>query len=138
MQISNAAEDTSGITAPVGAEMVSKVTRKFKSKSSYDPDHISYEIIKKAPYIFYNHLAILFTCILILCYVSKRCKIGHVKMLPKPEKSANDPNGYRPITRTSCIYKVFEKNINSRISRFLWHRELMCRYQVSFKKIIML
>jgi len=45
-----------------------------------------------------------------------------VKPVPKPSKDTSDPSSYRPIALTSCICKVMECMINSRL---IWYLELV-------------
>ena len=132
--ISLAEDDCSGITSPISSEIIIHYTKKIKSTSSSDPQGINYDMIKHAPLVFFIHLASLFANILKLGYFPKIWKVGHVKMVHKPGKSASDPNGYRPITLTSCLCKIFERVLNDRLTTYLWRNNLMCRFQAAFRK----
>ena len=39
--------------------------------------------------------------------------------IPKPGKDPAEPNNYRPIALTSCLYKTLERMINKRLTWFL-------------------
>ena len=46
-------------------------------------------------------------------------------IVPKPGKDTSDPSNYRPIALTSCICKVMERMINSRLVWYLERNKLL-------------
>ena len=54
--------------------------------------------------------------------------------IPKPGKDHSNPNNYRPIALTSCVCKVMEKMINSRLMWVLEEKELLVKEQCGFRK----
>ena len=52
--------------------------------------------------------------------------------IPKPSKNKLDPNSYRPISLLSCVCKLMERIINSRL---MWHlEEKLLPQQAGFRK----
>jgi len=54
--------------------------------------------------------------------------------VPKPGKDTSDPSNYRPIALTSCICKVMERMINSRLVWYLERNKLISPVQCGFRK----
>ena len=61
-------------------------------------------------------------------------KISIVIPVRKPNKDPFEPTSYRPIALTSCICKLMERMINTRL---VWHLEangLLSNFQFGFRK----
>lgn len=54
--------------------------------------------------------------------------------IPKPGKDHTNPQNYRPIALTSCLCKVLERMINSRLVFCLEAKNLLSRAQCGFRK----
>jgi len=54
--------------------------------------------------------------------------------VPKPGKDTSDPSNYRPIALTSCICKVMERMINSRLVWYLERNKIISPMQCGFRK----
>jgi len=54
--------------------------------------------------------------------------------VPKPGKYMSDPSKYGPIALTSCICKVMEHMINSRLVWYLERNKLISPMQCGFRK----
>ena len=54
--------------------------------------------------------------------------------IQKPGKYNTDPNNYRPIALTSCIYKTMEMMINKRLVWFLKTINILTNIQCGFRK----
>lgn len=54
--------------------------------------------------------------------------------IPKPEKDKSSTDGYRPISLTSCVGKVIERMINTRLVYFLEKNHLINDNQAAFRK----
>ena len=56
--------------------------------------------------------------------------------VPKPGKDTSNPSNYRPIALTSCIWKVMERMISSRLVWYLERNRLTCisPMQCGFRK----
>jgi len=53
--------------------------------------------------------------------------------VPKPGKDTSDPSNYRPNALTSCICKVVERMINSRLVCYLERNKLISPMQCGFR-----
>ena len=54
--------------------------------------------------------------------------------IPKPGKDRTDPNNYRPIALTSCLFKIMERLINHLLAWFLQDNKIITKYQCGFQK----
>ena len=57
-----------------------------------------------------------------------------VIQIPKPNKDHTDPFSYRPIALTSCLCKVLERMINTRLIWYLEKSGILDRSQCGFRK----
>jgi hypothetical protein len=57
-----------------------------------------------------------------------------ITMIPKKDGMSNDPCQYRPISLTSCICKLAERMIKSRLYHFLESKNLFSVYQSGFRR----
>ena len=54
--------------------------------------------------------------------------------IPKPGKSKNNPDHYRPISLTSCFGKLLERMVAKRISYIFEKHNMLSKYQCGFRK----
>ena len=66
--------------------------------------------------------------------IPKNWKTSLIVPIPKPGKDHTDPNSYRPISLLSCISKVGEKMINTRLQWFLEKFNILSFSQCGFRK----
>jgi len=61
---------------------------------------------------------------------------NHAIVLPfqKPDKPANDPSSYRPISLTSVLCKVMERMIVNRLNWYLERNDILSNAQTGFRK----
>ena len=89
------------------------------SKSAPGQDGVSYKMLKNCSYSIFLLLARLFTCILTSGYYPKSWKSVLVTMIPKPQKNHTKSEGYRPISLSSCLGKLFECCLKVRVLKKL-------------------
>ena len=54
--------------------------------------------------------------------------------ISKPGKDPKNPSNYRPISLTSCLCKIMERIINTRLVWFLEKNNILTKYQSGFRK----
>ena len=80
-----------------------------------------------------DHLQDLMNNCLAQGYVPQAWKNATVVPLLKPGKPEGDPGSYRPISLTSCVCKVMERVLNSRITWHLETRNLIPKHLAGFR-----
>ena len=102
--------------------------------SSPGPDEIPYPFIKNLPPDSLHLLLKLYNKIWEGGVFPPLWQQAIVVPIPKPEKDHSDPNNYRPIALTSCLCKLFERMINSRLVFYLESNNLLAETQSGFRK----
>ena len=69
-----------------------------------------------------------------LCRFPQQWRAARVIPIPKPNKDHTDPHSYRPIALTSCLCKVLERMINTRLIWYLEKYRILDRSQCGFRK----
>ncbi|XP_076046489.1 uncharacterized protein LOC143028383 [Oratosquilla oratoria] len=64
----------------------------------------------------------------------KSWKTAIIIPIKKPNKNPFDPSSYRPIALTSCVCKLMEKMINTRLVWYLESENKLSPYQFGFRK----
>jgi len=98
------------------------------------PDDVHHQMLKHLP----NDALLTLLNILNNIWASGKfptsCCTSTVIPVPKPGKDTSDPFNYRPIALTSCICKVMERMINSRLVWYLERNKLISAMQSGFRK----
>ena len=97
-------------------------------------DNILYEMLKHLPEAAKHFLLKIVNKIWETGILPDSWKIGLIIPIRKPGKDALEPSSYRPIALTSCVCKLMEKMINTRL---IWHLEsnnLISGFQFGFRK----
>jgi hypothetical protein len=61
-------------------------------------------------------------------------KESMISMIPKKQNNSSNPKDYRPISLTSCIAKLAERLILSRIKEFMDKNKIIMKQQSGFRK----
>ena len=101
------------------------------SKSSAGEDGLSYRTIKNCSLSVFFFLARLFTCLLTTGFFPSAWKSVIVSMIPKAGKNLSKADGYRPISLSSCLSKLFECSLKTRLVRELPDDNI---YQAAYKR----
>jgi len=110
-------------------EELEELISSAREGSSPGSDFISYSLLKLMPSIAIRLLVKIFNRLLEECYFPKEWREYDVALLPKDNKS-----DFRPIAMSSCIMKLFEKLVKSRLDRFVELDLLLPGSQYGFRK----
>lgn len=97
-------------------------------------DKILYEMLKHLPEKSKKFLLDIINEIWETGIIPKSWKLSLILPMKKPNKDPALPSSYRPIALTSCVCKLMEKMINTRL---VWHLEtnkLLSPFQFGFRK----
>ena len=97
-------------------------------------DTILYEMLKHLPEKSKEFLLEIINEIWKTGIIPKSWKIALILPIKKANKDAFLPSSYRPIALTSCVCKLMEKMINTRLVWYLETNKLLSRYQYGFRK----
>ena len=97
-------------------------------------DNILYEMLKHFPEEAKRFLLKILNKIWETGVLPKTWKISVVIPAKKPNKDAHQTTSYRPIALTSCVCKLMEKMINTRLVWHLENKELLSPFQFGFRK----
>lgn len=97
-------------------------------------DGIKFNLLKKLPDVAKKRLLNLFNLLLEQNIVPHEWRQVKVIAIQKPGKPASDHNSYRPIAMISCIRKLLEKMILSRLDRWVEDNNLLSVTQFGFRR----
>jgi hypothetical protein len=117
----------------ITTDEIFKAVKKLKNNKATGLDSISNEMIKSGQNTLVPFLAKLFNLILVTeQYPLDWCTGKIIPLHKKGDKS--DPSNYRGITISSCVSKLFNSVLNSRLQNFLENRNIINREQIGFHK----
>ena len=126
--------DDDQLMAKITKDEIVNQLKKCKNKSAPGNDGLNYLILKRLPPNIFNYLTALFNTALSIGYFPLSWKQATIKMVPKPGKNHKEAKNWRPISLLSCLGKIFERIINSRISQHLEQKNLLSPSQSGFRK----
>lgn len=107
------------LSRPFSTEEIQSAIKQLKIGKAAGPDNIYNEFIKNmGPYCI-SWLSSLFTYILKENRLPRQFKLSKVIAILKPGKPENSPESYRPIALLSCIFKLLERVLLTRIAPFI-------------------
>lgn len=101
--------------------------------SSTGPDNIHNRCLKNYTELLLKHLTHLFNQILLQGHLPKMWKHANIILLLKPNKDKQSPSSYRPISLLSCLGKLLEKVIKSRLMLEVERRQILPAHQAGFR-----
>ena len=107
---------------------------KCKNRSAVGHDGISYFLLKKLPKKTKESLCRIYSDTIRLGYFPKLWKVAIVKMIPKPNKDVKYAKSFRPISLLSCIGKLLERILASRLSKYMEEKKLFSLSQSGFRR----
>ena len=96
--------------------------------------HLSWNMLKHLPEDTLKILKEILNKIWISADFPQQWRAATVIPIPKPNKDHTDPLSYRPIALTSCLCKVLERMINTRLIWYLEKYRILDRSQCGFRK----
>ena len=102
-------------------------------ESSPGHDKISYTMIKRAHPTFRELLLQAYNLIYETCKYPTSWTLSIVIPILKPGRDPLLTSNYRPIALTSCLGKIMERMVNSRLTWYLEHNNLICEAQSGFR-----
>lgn len=115
-------------------EEISLIVSRLKTSKAPGFDNVPNILLKKLPSKALQLLVLIFNSCIRLNYFPAAFKKAKVVAVAKPNKPANDPTSYRPISLLSNLGKLFEKLIHSRITDCTSESHIISENQFGFKK----
>ena len=112
---------------------VTKSLRLLKNGKASGVDLISNEMLKAGSTILLPVLCKIFNLTLSNGHFPSTWAQGHIMSIHK-KGDINDPSNYRGITLSSCLGKLFNGVLNSRLYDFLVSRNIIRQEQIGFRK----
>ncbi|KAF6208005.1 hypothetical protein GE061_016454 [Apolygus lucorum] len=112
---------------------VKNAIKRSSCKKSPGSDRITQPLLKNFPRKTLVQLTQIYNAVLRTTYFPNRWKHAEIVMIPKPQKSANDPTGYRPISLLSIFSKTFERLMLPKLSPLL--TPTIPRFQFGFRHL---
>ena len=125
--------DESELLRQVDVREIQESLRKCKNKSAVGLDGTDYRIIKRLPERHLSEIAYIFTACLRLGYFPASWKQAKTILIPKPGKDSREAKNFRPISLLSCLGKIFERIIATRLSNFMEVNKLFSKSQSGFR-----
>ena len=97
-------------------------------------DGIHNRCLKNGTKLLFRHLVKIYNSSLSIGFIPEAWKLGHVVLLPKPNKNPHVVQSYCPITLLSCLGKLIERIIKHRITLFAEFHHLLPNSQAGFRK----
>ena len=94
---------------------VATTIRKLKNNKAGGLDGINTRLLKKLPPVAIHLITLVFTVCIRNAYFPKSWKIAKTIPIPKPGKDRKNISSYRPIALLTCLGKLFERVIHSRL-----------------------
>ena len=113
---------------------VNAALRKVKGRTAPGADEIPSLALKRASPKFVEILAQLFTICMLAGYFPGAWKSATGIMIPKPGKDHKLPGSYRPISLLSCVGKLFERVLSTRLSLHLDEINIYSPFQRAYRK----
>ncbi|GFV16587.1 probable RNA-directed DNA polymerase from transposon X-element [Trichonephila clavipes] len=127
----NARRHTAPLTSP---EEVMDIILKLNNKKAPGHDGIKNIALKSLPLNAITYITKIFNRSLQFNYFPKEWKHAQITVLPKPKKDPKFAENYRPISLLSCLGKIFEKIILTRIIDHCDRNNLIPDFQHGFRK----
>ena len=112
---------------------IKQIVKRFKNFKAPGIDAIMSITIKRLPSVAFEFLANVFNRCLEICYFPNCWKIAKVIPLLKAGKDPTLSSSYRPISLLSCVSKIFEKLILTRLETHIFDNNIYMEEQFGFR-----
>ena len=119
---------------PVSPTLMQKIIDKLPTHKAPGPDKLTTEKFKNLPRKTIVQIYYIFKSCIQLSYFPLAWKIAKVHPVPKPGKSKNNINSYRPISLLSTLSKVLEKVIHIQLLKHLKNNNILILQQFGFRE----
>jgi hypothetical protein len=106
----------------------------LNSKTSLDPYGLTNKMLKHLGYVAKLRIMEFFNRCLTQGVVPKKWKASVVSMLHKNGQDEKSVSSYRPISMTSCLARLFERMILSRLLSHIKNNNILIKNQSGFRK----
>ncbi|GFW56158.1 probable RNA-directed DNA polymerase from transposon X-element [Trichonephila clavipes] len=127
----NARRHTAPLTSP---EEVMDIILNLNNKKAPGKDGIKNIALKSLPLNAITYITKIFNRSLQFNYFPKEWKHAQITVLPKPKKDTKFAENYRPISLLSCLGKIYEKIILTRIIDHCDRNTIIPDFQHAFRK----
>ena len=107
---------------------------KHCKNSSPGPDRITYAVLRRLHHTAYSYLLDIYNTIWQQETFPNQWRVSTVLAFPKPGKPATDTSNYRPIALTTCVGKLLERIVHTRLMQHLENNKLVNQIQYGFRK----
>jgi len=97
-------------------------------------DEIQYKMVRRLHPSAVQNLVYLYNKIWTSHQLPRQWRVAVTLAFHKPGKPTSMPSSYRPITLSSCLAKLMEKIVNSRLMKYLEANNLLTPHQFGFRR----
>lgn len=119
---------------PIHINEVATTIKLLKINKAAGLDKINTRLIKRLPVVAIHLLSLTFSMCINNSYFPDTWKIAKTIPIPKPGKDRRDVTSYRPIALLSCLGKLFERIINSRLYAEMEFLDCIPNTQFGFRR----
>ena len=126
--------DDNRLLTSISQDEIREQLTRCKNRSAPGEDGLSYAVLKRLPNNVVSSIQSLFNASLTIGYFPEEWKTAAIKMVPKHGKDNKEAKNWRPISLISCLGKLFERIVTSRLSSYLESEKLLSPSQSGFRK----
>ena len=120
--------------SPISLDEIECNLKTINKNSCPGHDQITGKMLVNLPTNCLEAILAIFNYSLSHCLLPKAWKNSKIILLPKKDSNPNEPGAYRPISLTSCIIKLLEKIIASRLTNFVESNNILSKFQSGFRE----
>lgn len=118
----------------IGVNEIATTIKNLKINKAGGLDGVLVRHIKRLPVVAIHLLAVLFSSCVKMAYFPNSWKIAKTIPIPKPGKDRKEIISYRPIALLSCLSKLFERIIHTRLNAEMEAMDCIPDFQFGFRR----